>query len=58
MPKNNQKCVRMTDEVLKIIESAPGEGFNQKFENMVIDFKKTAVERESFDRVLTVLDGL
>ena len=33
--KNNQKSLRMTDDVLKYIEKFPGEGFNQKFENLV-----------------------
>lgn len=42
--KNNQKCVRMSDEVLQYIEKFPGDGFNQKFENAVLYFKKTESE--------------
>lgn len=42
--KNNQKCVRMSDEVLQYIEKFHGDGFNQKFENAVLYFKKTEPE--------------
>lgn len=42
--KNNQKCVRMSDEVLRYIEKFPGDGFNQKFENAVLYFKKSEPE--------------
>lgn len=42
--KNNQKCVRMSDDVLAYIEKFPGDGFNQKFENAVLYFKKTEPE--------------
>jgi hypothetical protein len=33
--KNNQKCVRLSDETLSKIHAWEGEGFNQKLENMV-----------------------
>lgn len=46
MAKNNQKCVRMSDDILKIVEDFKGDGFNEKFENLVIDFKKTIPQRE------------
>lgn len=36
MPKNNMKCVRMTDKVLAYVEKMEGIGFNQQFENMVL----------------------
>lgn len=36
MKKKNQKCIRMTDEVLQYIENFEGNGFNQKFENLVL----------------------
>lgn len=39
--KSNQKCVRMSDEVLEYVNQFQGEGFNQKFENLVLYFKKT-----------------
>jgi len=34
--KNNQKSIRMTDEVMQHVEKFPGKGFNEKFENMVL----------------------
>ena len=34
--KNNLKSVRLSDEVLSYVESFEGEGFNQKFENLVL----------------------
>lgn len=48
MKKNNLKSVRISDEVLSVVESYQGEGFNQKFENLVIDFKKSRSEREAY----------
>ena len=33
--KNNQKCIRISDETLAYINTFPGNGFNQKLENMV-----------------------
>jgi len=35
MKKNNQKCIRISDETLEYINSFTGDGFNQKLENMV-----------------------
>ena len=34
--KINMKSVRMTDKVLDYVEQMDGDGFNQKFENMVL----------------------
>lgn len=34
--KSNLKSVRISDEVMEYIFSCPGEGFNQKFENIVL----------------------
>ena len=34
--KRNQKCVRLSDEVLDIIEQSEGKGFNDKFEKFVL----------------------
>ena len=48
MAKNNQKCVRMSDEVLKIVMNTKGDGFNEKFENLVIDYHKTIPERQKY----------
>lgn len=44
--KKNSKSIRLTDEVLNVVESCPGEGFNQKFENLVLEFKKGDEERK------------
>lgn len=42
MKKSIQKSVRMTEEVYNYVMKCQGEGFNEKFENMV----KLAVESE------------
>lgn len=44
MKKNNMKCVRLTDETLDYINNFHGEGFNQKFENIVELMSKREVE--------------
>lgn len=38
--KTNQKSIRMTDEVFQAINEYRGNGFNEKLENMVLDFLK------------------
>ncbi|MCX7746603.1 MAG: hypothetical protein N2645_06915 [Clostridia bacterium] len=48
MAKNNQKCVRMSDYTLSVVEKCKGEGFNEKFENLVVDYDKTIPEREKY----------
>lgn len=54
MAKNNQKCVRMSDEVLQYIETFEGKGFNEKFENLVLfALKEEKVKKES----LKILDA-
>lgn len=35
--KNNQKCVRLSDRVLKYIEGYRGDNFSEKLENYVLD---------------------
>lgn len=35
--KNNQKCVRLSDQVVKYIESYRGNNFSEKLENYVLD---------------------
>lgn len=47
--KNNAKSVRMTDAVLAYVEAQEGEGFNQKFENMVLFAMQTEQDRK--DRI-------
>ncbi len=46
MAKPNLKSVRMSDEVLQIVENFQGEGFNQKFENIVLHFHKSEPARQ------------
>lgn len=42
----------MTDEVLRYVESMDGDGFNQKFENMVLYAMKTEKDREHHIAIL------
>lgn len=42
------KCVRLEDEILKIVEKVNGNGFNEKFENLVIEYHKSIPEREKY----------
>lgn len=39
--KTNMKSVRLSDEVLEYVENFEGDGFNQKFENLVLFCMKT-----------------
>lgn len=48
MAKNNQKCVRMADEILSIVEKVKGDGFNDKFEKLVLEYHKSIPEREKY----------
>ena len=54
--KKNSKSIRLTDEVLLIVEACPGEGFNQKFENLVLEFKKGEQKRKErvayYDKII------
>lgn len=54
MAKSNSKSIRLTDDILAYIESAPGDGFSQKFENIILEAKEAEPERkkrlESYDR--------
>lgn len=52
VPKNNAKSVRMTDEVLRYVQSMEGKGFNEKFENMVLYAMKTEKDREHHIAIL------
>ena len=54
MKKTNAKSVRMTDEVFLAIEAYPGVGFNEKFENLVIDYLKSVPEREAYIEALDI----
>ena len=35
--KNNQKCVRLSDKVVKYIDSYRGSNFSEKLENYILD---------------------
>lgn len=35
MPKRNNRNIRLSDEIIEMIESQQGENFTQKFENLV-----------------------
>ena len=43
--KTNMKSVRLSDEVLEYVESFEGDGFNQKFENLVLFCMKTEKQK-------------
>ncbi len=47
MAKRNSKSVRLSDTVLKYIEQYEGEGFNQKFENIILYAMQTEDERRA-----------
>lgn len=50
--KNNSKSVRLTDEVLGYINNFEGDGFNEKFENLVLFCMSTEQERrEDLQRI-------
>lgn len=50
--KNNQKCVRMSDEVLEYVTRFSGDGFNAQFENMVLYFKQSEPQlKKSLDQL-------
>lgn len=45
MAKGIAKSIRISEEVFDYINEAPGEGFNQKFENIILQAKKGEAER-------------
>lgn len=44
--KNIAKSVRLTQEVFDYIDSAPGSGFNEKFENIILEAKRGESDRK------------
>lgn len=44
--KNISKSVRISEEVYSYIDSSPGKGFNEKFENIILEAKRTEPERK------------
>lgn len=43
--KSINKSIRLSQPVYDYIMQAPGDGFNQKFENIIIDAKESEAER-------------
>ena len=56
--KTNMKSVRLSDEVLAYVESFEGDGFNQKFENLVFfcmkEEKQKRILLEDLDQLITL----
>jgi hypothetical protein len=46
MAKNISKSIRISEEVFDYIDHAPGKGFNEKFENIILSAKKDESERK------------
>lgn len=46
MAKNVLKSVRLTDEVFALIDNRSEEGFNNKFEAMVLEFYRSESQRQ------------
>lgn len=46
MAKNINKSVRLSNEVYEYVNEFQGNGFNEKFENIVVFCMKTEVERK------------
>ncbi len=50
--KNISKSVRMTDEVYGIVQEAPGSGFSEKFENIILRERRIKPELDEMQRKL------
>ena len=46
MARPNGKSVRLSNEALAIVEKAPGEGFNDKFEKLIFAYHNTISSRQ------------
>ena len=44
--KNIAKSIRISEEVFSYIDKAPGKGFNEKFENIILEAKRTEPDRK------------
>lgn len=56
--KGISKSVRITDEVYGYIMDAPGNGFNEKFENIILEAKKgEARRRKELAELQVQVDG-
>lgn len=60
--KSNLKSVRLTDEVFGYVNGFEGDGFNEKFENLVLFCMKTERERREtlrqLDRLIDEKQGI
>lgn len=45
MRKNNSKSIRVSDKVMNYIMAYRGNGFNEKFENIILDAMESESER-------------
>ena len=45
MARPNGKSVRLSNEALAIVNEAPGKGFNDKFENLILSYYNTIPNR-------------
>lgn len=57
MVKRNQKCVRLTDRVMKYIEQYRGENFSEKLENFVLDTEERRQQMvDDWNRLSAMID--
>lgn len=45
MSRPNMKSVRLSDQALAIVNDAPGNGFNDKFEKLIFDYSNSIPNR-------------
>lgn len=45
--KSIAKSIRISEEVFEYIEASPGKGFNDKFENIILEAKRGEAERKN-----------
>ena len=58
MAKNILKSIRLSNEINKYIEDFEGDGFNQKFENIIIFAMKTEIDRKKrLDEITKLIDS-
>ena len=56
MAKNNMKSIRLSDKVMNYIMGYRGDGFNEKFENIILDAMESEDDRkqslEMYDKLI------
>jgi len=56
MAKNNMRSIRLSDKVMDYIMNYRGDGFNEKFENIILDAMESEDDRkkslEMYDRLI------